>query len=177
MNSTKKKKYFDKLYKEYYVFIFNAIYKRTGSLENSEDICQEVFIAFYHNLEKIREMRKWLMGTAKNQISLFYRSKKKQSENKADLEEIEDDIKYSFENGTRDLRIVLKNEIENSNNYESEIDRSVFDLIAVYKYSYKETANQLGLTPRKVRYKYAKITEKIVNNLKKSGIQGIENLL
>ena len=177
MNDKKKRREFSRAYREYYPIVFNTIYKRTGKLEDTEDICHEVFIGFYNNLEDIREIGKWLMGTAKNQISMFYRNKSEKIKDRSDIKDIEDSIDYAFENGLKDLRIIIEQEIENPDNYRDETEKSLFELIAILKYSYREAALQLGLSVRQLRYRYARITERIVDSLKKRGIESIEDLL
>ena len=171
----KKRKDFIYAYRIYYPVIFNRIYKSTGNREDTEDICQEVFIEFFNNFEKINEKRNWLMTVARNQTALFYRKKKIKQDISTETMDLENNPSLSFINGTRELRILLTEEINNMNNYENETDRTLFELIAILKYSYKEAAAQLKLSRRQIIYKYNKIVKRMLENLKAKGIQDVKD--
>ena len=56
-------------------------------------------------------------------------------------------------------------------------EQLVFELIAINNYTQEETAKQLGITRRQVRYKYSIIVDRILDYFKKKGINSIEELL
>ena len=102
----------------------------------------------------------------------FFKEKYSDEEN---IDNIMEDVALTFVNGFRDTRIIISEVLENVLSDEEE--RNLFELIAFHNYSYSETAALLGLTKRKVDYKYNKIAAKISAALKEKGISQIEDLL
>ena len=169
----KKKDRFSELHSEYYPLVSSVVYSKTGNTDDTFDICQEIFIKFFNSLDKIQDHRKWLYGTLRHTVYDYYRQKRGED---ADI----DDFNYiglSFVNGFRDARIIISEAFDSIENFGSEKDRTMFDLIAVHNYSYNEAAAELGLTKRKVEYRYRHIVEQIIDYLSKKGIKDIEELL
>ena len=81
---------------------------------------------------------------------------------------MEDDINLAFENGARDMRIIINEAIEHGDNYRDEKDRILFDLIAINGYTYEEAAKQLGLTKRQAFYRYQQVSRRIVDYLNRA---------
>src|SRR4030042_1531939 len=90
---------------------------------------------------------------------------------------MEDDIHFAFENGFRDMRIIIHEAIENDQNYNNEKERISFELIAINNYTYDQAAKHLGLTKRQVVYKYQQVSRRILDRLRERGITRIEDLL
>lgn len=176
MGDKKKIRLFTRAYNDYYPLVYNRIYKICGRREDTEDICHEVFLLFYNKFEEIDEKRNWLMAVARNQTAMYFRSKKNKG-NDFDINELDNDLKHSFVNGTKELRIILGDEINNPENYDDETEQTLFELIALLKYTYEEAAKQLGLSKRQVAYKYEKITKRIVDNLRGKGLKKVDDLL
>jgi RNA polymerase sigma-70 factor, ECF subfamily len=176
MGNKKKRNSFTRAYNDYYPLVYNRVYKLCGKREDTEDICHEVFLLFYKKFEEIDEKRNWLMAVARNQTAMYYR-KKKNKKSDIDIKEFENDITHSFVNGTKELRIILSDEIKNPANYSDETEQTLFELIALLKYSYKEAAEQLGLSQRQIAYRYEKITKRIVDNLRVKGLKKVDDLL
>jgi RNA polymerase sigma factor (sigma-70 family) len=152
--------------------VFNAICTKVNSLDDAEDICQEVFIALFNHLDEIQNVRAWLYGTLKNMVLKYYKQKYSGDE---DIENFMEDAALTFVNGFRDTRIVIS---ETLNEVLSDDDeRNLFELVALHRYSYSETAALMGITKRKVDYKYNKIAAEITTALKAKGISQIEDLL
>lgn len=162
-------------YRDYYPIVFNRIHRLTGNKEDTEDICHDVFIELYNNLESVREIRNWLMTVARNQAALYYRKRKIKPDVSFEAMDMDNDPSLSFVNGTRELRILLAEEIRNMSNYEDETDRTLFELIAVLKYSYKEAADQLKLSRRQTVYKYQKTVRRMLDNLRAKGLEDIKD--
>jgi RNA polymerase sigma factor (sigma-70 family) len=173
----KKRESFISAYEKYYPVIFHRIFKSIGIKEDVEDICHDVFIELYNKLEDVNEPIKWLMTVTRNQIALYYRKKNVKSEDSIDLLNLEENKSISVTDSAKETRILLSQEIENADNYSDETDRILFELIAIFKYSYKEAALQLGLTRRQIVYRYKKIINKMIINLRSKGIINIKDIL
>ena len=63
--------------------------------------------------------------------------------------------------------------------YGSENEESIvlFDLIAVHNFTYVQASKHLNLSYKKVRYRFNKMVEEIIDYLKKKGIKNLEDLL
>jgi RNA polymerase sigma-70 factor, ECF subfamily len=168
----KKRDLFSGLFVEYYPMVFNAIITKVSSQDDAEDICQEVFIALYNHLDEIKNIRAWLYGTLKNMVLKYYKEKYAGDDS---IENFMEDAALSFVNGFRDTRIIISEVLERALSDDEE--RNMFEHVAVHKYSYSETAALMGLTKRKVEYKYNKIAAKITQLLRERGISQIEELL
>lgn len=172
-----KERHFREAYNMYYPAVYNILFFKLKNKNDIEDICQEVFISLYNNLEEVRDIKKWLYGALRYTISNFYRKKGMNDSEIVDIEDVQNDINLSFQNGQRDIRIIINEAIENKENFNDEEEKILFDLIAINKYTYAEAANQLGLTRNQVEYKYKTISKRIVKYLENMGITSIEDLL
>jgi len=168
-----KKHIFADLHNKYYPLIFSAVYTKVGDTDDTNDICQEVFIKFYEKFEEIENKRKWLYGALRLAILEFFRKKK----SNVNIDEVFSDVSLTFVNGFRDARIIISEAMENMDNFNNEEERIIFDLIAINNFSYNQTAKQLGLTKRQIEYKYKLIVNRIIQYLKKKGVDNIEDLL
>ena len=93
------------------------------------------------------------------------------------IDDILNGVSLTFVNGLKHARVIISEAIEKGEVFENDTDRTLFDLIAVYTYSYTEAGKELGLTKRQVEYKYTQIVMKIKDHLKKKGINNLEDLL
>ena len=165
---------FSEVYSNYYSVVYSAVYTKVGNSEDTEDITQEVFIRYYKKMDEIENSRKWLYGALKLVVLEYYRKKKPAD---FDIDEVFSDIALTFVNGFRDTRIIINEAIEEMDNYKDDIDRIIFDLIAVQNFTYKNAGKQLGLTRIQVRYRYGLIVRSIKDSLRKKGIKSLEELL
>jgi len=67
---------FAELYNLYFPLIYSVIYGKLRNPDATEDVCQEIFIRFLENFEKIENHRAWLYGTMKNVICEYVRKNK-----------------------------------------------------------------------------------------------------
>lgn len=169
---TRKRDRFTELFTDHYPAVFNAACVKVGSESDAEDICQEVFLALHHHLDEVENVRAWLFGTLRNKVLEFYRKKSRSDD---EIDAIMADAALSFVNGYRDTRIVI-GEVIDETVTETE-DRTVFDLVAIYGYSYSETARVTGMTKRMVDYKFNMIAKKITARLREKGVAHLEDLL
>ena len=174
---SRKERAFRKSYSDYYSMVLNALYSRVRNIEDAEDICHEIFVSFYRKFDEIRDPRSWLMGAMKYSISNYYRQRGGSDPTGVDIDNHADDPHLSFENGARDIRIIIKDAIESEENYRDERERILFDLVAINRYTYDQAARHLGMTKRQVAYRYQQVSRRILDLLKQKGISGIEDLL
>jgi RNA polymerase sigma factor (sigma-70 family) len=172
LTASGKRDRYSEIFASYYQTVFNAVYPKVGSVEDTEDICQDVFIALYNHLEEIDNIRAWLYGTLRNMVLKYYRNKKPSNEN---IDTIMDDVALSFVNGFRDARIIINEVIEEMT--PGETDRQILELVAFHSYSYSETGRLLGITKRMVDYRFNKIAGNIISLLREKGVKHIEDLL
>lgn len=171
---TKKSKFIE-AYSDYYPVIFGSVCTRINSIDDAEDITQEIFLRFYRKMDEIENPRKWLFGTMKMVLFEFYRSRK---EDATDIEELQMDVSLSFVNGMRDLRMLLEevfNDADVFNNDEK--NRIIFDLVAIQRYTLEEAAKEVGMSRDQVKYRYSLINRSILQTLKKRGVSNLEELI
>ncbi len=165
---------FAESYNELYPVVFSTVYRKVGNINDAEDICQELFIRLYQKMDEVENRRKWLYGALNLEVMAYYRKKKPGD---VDIDEVFDDAGLSFVNGFRDTRIMIKDAIEDMDNFRDETDRTLFDLVAVNNFTYEEAGAQLGLNRRQVRYRYGLIVERLCDYFRKKGINSLEELL
>jgi RNA polymerase sigma factor (sigma-70 family) len=158
-------------YSLYFPMVLNTIYTKVSDRDIAEDLCQEVFIALYNKYNEIENIRKWLNGTIRNVVMKYYRDKKPG----VDIDDVFYDITLTFVNGFRDARITITEAIEAV--VKDENDKILVEMIAYHNYSYEHVSKMMGITRRKVVYRYGRIIEEITDFLKKRGIQNLEDLL
>jgi RNA polymerase sigma factor (sigma-70 family) len=163
---------YTQIFTQYYHVVFNTIYTKVGNREDTEDLCQEVFIALYNNLDKIQNVRKWLFGTLRNVVLKYYRDKHPDAIN---IDDVFQDVSLTFVNGFRDLRIIISDSIMKA--AENDVDNALIELIAFHNYSYSTAGRLLGLSKRQVQYRYTQIVNRVIQNLNENGIRNIEDLL
>jgi len=174
---SKKEREFRKSYSDYYPLILNSIYYRVKNREDAEDICHEVFVNYYRKFDEVRDPRSWLIGAVKFCISNYYRKREGSGAASVDIADMEDDVHLAFENGLRDIRIIIHDAIEDPGNYHDEKERILFDLIAINHYTYDQAAEHLGMTRRQAAYRYQQVSRRILDHLKERGITKLEDLL
>jgi RNA polymerase sigma factor (sigma-70 family) len=172
MSETRVKDTFTGAFLDYYPLVYSVIYSKVGSEEDAEDICQEVFLILYDNMEKVQNVRKWLYGTLRNLVLQHFQKK---SGGHVNVDEIFDDVSISYVNGFRDTRIIINEAVEHIE--KDETDALLLDLISVYNYSYTEAASICGLSKRQVAYRYNQAVKRIFNYLAEKGIKDIGELL
>jgi RNA polymerase sigma-70 factor, ECF subfamily len=170
----KKASDYTEIYSSYYALIYSVVLTRVNNHDETEDICQEVFIRLYEKFHEINNYRKWLYGTLRNTVLEHFRKK---YHDEVSIEDVFKDISITFVNGFRDTRIIIEEALDSMDNFENDSERIIFDLIAIRNFTYNETARELGLTERQVRYRYGLITERIIKYLKGKGIKSLEELL
>jgi len=161
-------------YDSYYSIIFNSIYSKVSNYHDAQDICQEVFIRFYDNMEKVENPRKWLFGCLRLVVFDHYKIKQK---NDINTDQLFEDIGMGYVNGFRDSRMMIKQIIDEVCAENGDRDASLFELVAVYNYSFVQAGKHLNLKYKQTRYRYGVFAGKVLDRLKEKGINNIEDLL
>jgi RNA polymerase sigma factor (sigma-70 family) len=178
---------FDKLYNTFYSLVFSVVQSKVSNYHDAEDICQEVFLRFYRKQDEIENPRKWLLGCLRIVVLDYY----KQKNSNEDIDTLFDDISMGYVNGFREARVVISQTIDEISNEEDEADKGagnaeeeeggsdavIFNLIAIYKYSFVEASKHLKLNYKQTRYRYNRICEKIMSRLREKGIKELGDLL
>ena len=165
---------FTKIYNEYYGIVFSVAYHRMGNIDAAKDVCQEVFTRFFMKMDEVENARRWLLSALKLVMLEHFR---KNGAGTADIDDIGDDINFSFVNGFDDARIILEETFSTMELFGDEKGKNLFDLIAIYHYTYKETGAELGMSERQVKYQYRKTLDRIVDHLRSRGIRSLEDLI
>jgi RNA polymerase sigma-70 factor (ECF subfamily) len=171
---SKKRDRFTEAFYQYYPLVFSSVYTKVDNLDDTEDICQEVFIRFYNKMEEIQNIKHWLYGALRLVVLEHYR---KRTDDHINIDEVFFDIGLTFVNGMRESRIIISEAMETLDERMDDEERVIFELVAVFNYSYSETARHLGMTKRMVEYRYRRIVDRILAYLKTRGIRELDELL
>lgn len=167
-------KKFTEIYSDYYPVVYNGIYAKLRNTDSASDLAQEVFIRFYEKMESVENPRAWLLGALRMVLFEYYRRNKG---DEIDIDEVFEDSNIRYVNGFRDTRIIIQQAMDETENYQDERDRIIFDLIAINNYTTAEVSRQMGLTERQVRYRYSRVVDRIMDHLRKRGVKNLEDLL
>lgn len=166
--------HFVESYDAYYSLIFSSIYSKVSNYHDAEDICQEVFFRFYDKIDEIESPRKWLFGCLRIVVLDYYKGKKGRE---VDLDGLSDNIAMSYANGFRDARMMIKQVIDEVCDARGDIDASLFELVAVYNFTFVQASKHLNLNYKQARYRYKVFSEKVIEKLMEKGVRNIEDLL
>jgi RNA polymerase sigma-70 factor (ECF subfamily) len=172
-NIAAKKNDFTDIYSTYYPVVYSAVYTKVGNEDDTNDICQEVFLRLFRKFDEVDNVRKWLFIALRYVVIEYYRKKRPE----ANVDDLFSDVALTFVNGFRDARIIIAEAIDDMNNFQDDREKALFDLIAVNNFSYEEAGKQLGMTKRQVDYRYNQITARILESLRRRGVKHIEDLL
>jgi RNA polymerase sigma factor (sigma-70 family) len=165
----------------------NFIRKRVADQSDAEDILQEVFyelVEAYRMMKPVEQMTAWLFRVARNRITDLFRSKKRTSSTEAPVR-VEDgdetqweDLLPSPDAGPESFyaRSVLLEELDAALDELPEEQREVFLAHEFLGYSFKELAEQTGVSVNTLlsrkRYAVLHLRERlqtIYNDFRKAG--------
>lgn len=161
-------------YDSYYSLVFSTVYSKVNNFHDAEDICQEVFIRFYDKMGEVENPRRWLYGCLRIVVLDYYKEKRHRD---VDIDELFDDISMGYVNGFRDTRMMLKSVLDEILDEDGDRDSALFEMIAVYNYTFAEAARHLNLGYKQARYRYNTMASKLIERLKSRGVERIEDLL
>jgi RNA polymerase sigma factor (sigma-70 family) len=167
---------FTEMYSDFYPTVYSLLYSSVKDHYQTDDLCQEVFMRYFKKYNEINNHRSWILGTMRFVLIEHFRNRNGHT-NDVDLDSALDDVKMTFVNGFRDTRIMIEEALDSLGYFGDERNRTLFDLIALYQYTYKDAGKYLGMTERQVRYKYSLIVQKLMDHFKEKGIHGLEDLL
>lgn len=167
-------KKFCQIYSDMYAVVYNSIYSKLGNTDTAGELTQEVFTRFYAKMDNVENTRAWLQGTLRNVILEHYKKNRTET---IDIDGTFFDENTGYVNGFRETRIVLQEAFEAAGNYNDGKDRIIYELIAIKNYKHEEVARLLGITKRQVNYRYKCVVDRIVDYLKKKGVNRLEELL
>lgn len=177
MPDSKKESEFRKCYSEHYPVILGFLITKVGSIDDAEDICQEVFIRLYDNFEKVREKRAWLFTAARFEITNYLNKKATARSDAEDIEDLRDDPRLATRDPLAENRIIIREVIEDESNFSDEKEKILFDLVSIYQLSYKEAGRYLDMTRWQAEYKYRQIEKRIIAGLNEKGIKELGDLI
>ncbi len=167
---------FTNIYNDYYTLIFGKIYSKLRNVDESEDLCHDLFTLLYKKYSEVRNPRAWLMGAMNYMILEYYKKRDKRDTCVFNADTYEE--KREFDPDKYDTSLIIEEAIEETGNYKDDKDKIIFELIAIYNYTYKEVAKHLGIQTYKVRYSYTMSVKRIEEFLKKKmGIKNLDELL
>ncbi len=161
-------------FNEYYSLVYSSVYSKLNDPSDTEDICQEIFLRYFKQFESVHNHRSWLYGTMLNVLREYFRKKRG---NSTDSEDEIDGISVSYVNGFRDTRILLQDAMEDLEISGESSDRTIFELVSVSNFTYKEAAEHLGMGEQQVRYRFERSVKRLLQYLRERGIQNLEDLL
>lgn len=135
-----------------------------------EDILQNVFLKFYQNINSIKNKNSisfWLFTSARNEIYMYYRSKKI----KVDQFNVENIDTLEIENYNnpvdvfelKEIREILNNELKNFPLEQKE----VFVMKEYGNLTYKEISSILKIDENLVKSRLYKIRQKLIERISK----------
>ena len=120
-----------------------------------------------------QNVQSWLYSALKNVSCNFYRAAQK-----CVCEDIDDPLFLEDEtlsyNETFEVSILLSDAISSLSD---PVDIKLFEFVAIYGFSYCDTAAALSLTPRQVKYRYPTIRRRVLTYFINKGINKTGELL
>ena len=148
----------EQVYNEYYLKVRNYILSKINNFYEAQDICSNVFVKVYENLDKFDEkkasMSTWIFTITRNTLTDYYRKNK-------NYEELNENIAIEDEGES----ICNEENLNTMANALENIDERERDIILMHYYSnmtLKEIAEKMSIS-----YAYVKILhQKALDELK-----------
>ena len=148
--------------------LFNYACKIVKSEMFAEDICHNVFLKLYDNLERIRNVERievWIFTTARNEIFSHFRKNKNRIEESFELHEDKLPVNNLFDDiEQKELIDLIEAELSEMESSQSE----VYYLKEYSGLSYKEIAAIMNITEDLVRSRIFKVRQKLKTAIIKS---------
>lgn len=167
---------FESCYTNYHPIMSKVAYYKTGNRDDAEDICQELFLKFYENLDTIRDKKNWLNTVLKNMICTYY-TKNTDYPELMDYSSLEEQASRSIFDNDIETSMILEEIFENCELLDNDIDKQIFYLSVFDNKSYNEIGRLLNLTKKQIHYRVDRLRFRVQYQLKMKGINNCEDLL
>jgi RNA polymerase sigma factor (sigma-70 family) len=164
---------FRKIYSDHYAYLMNVIAHRVRNEHDAEEICQNLFVALYRKIDEVEDPGKWLRASVGYEILSYLRNKKRHDG--VPLDDVGEKEDPSGEKAQDEMSIIIRDAIADRNNFGSDQEMVLFNLIAVNKYTYADAARELGVSRRQAEYGYGKASQHLMEYLRSKGI-GAEDM-
>ena len=157
-------------YNKYKLRIYNYVLKMVSDKMLCEDIVQNIFLKFFENMDRIKNLNSasyWLFKTARNDVYSFYRSKKVKADqfNVLDSDELNsassENLEVEYEK--RELKNLILHELNNLPDDQKE----VYLLKEYGGLSYKEIAGIMEIDENLVKSRLYKTRQTLISLIRK----------
>jgi RNA polymerase sigma-70 factor (ECF subfamily) len=157
-------------YNKYKLRIYNYVLKMVSDKMLCEDIVQNIFLKFFENMDRIKNLNSasyWLFKTARNDVYSFYRSKKVKADqfNVLDSDELNsassENLEVEYEK--RELNNIVLKELDNL----PEEQKEIYMLKEYGGLSYKEIAGIMEIDENLVKSRLYKTRQKLISLIRK----------
>jgi RNA polymerase sigma-70 factor, ECF subfamily len=160
------------LMSELYQPVYHFLRKRTGSSDDTDELCQTVFLKVYEQLDRFDEskaaLRTWVFTIARNTLIDHYR--RKQSVSLVDESELVDGDLAAFPETTalaREQEVYLAGLLAQLSSESAD----VVTLRAIDEMPYEIIAEIIGKTPEATRQIYSRALQSLKSFVQKSPIE------
>lgn len=151
-------KRFTEVFQQYHRLIFKIVVEKVGDFNTTEEICQQVFLSFYKNMDRVKDdmVKSWLFITARNETIDCIRKRQIRSgtasyEHLGNLSAVEEPMAEYVVNRmvNEDFTFRILKDLREKN-------RSWFDIImaiSILEMEQEEAAEYLGISYQMLRAK------------------------
>lgn len=170
---------FNEIYSKYKVIVYNVALHYSQSIEDAEEITQDVFVSLYEKVQFFREdasLKTWIYKITVNKSLDFLRAKKRQKRFAFITSIFTPDSTKTIEIPTSSHPGIELEEKENLNrlfnciNKLPENQKTVIILLKVEQISQKETAEIMGLTTKAVESLFQRAKNNLKSHLQNEGL-------
>lgn len=170
---------FKEIYSKYKVIVYNVALHYSQSIEDAEEITQDVFVSLYEKLQFFREdasLKTWIYKITVNKSLDFLRAKKRQKRFAFITSIFTPDSTKTIEIPTSSHPGIELEEKENLNrlfnciNKLPENQKTVIILLKVEQITQKETAEIMGLTTKAVESLFQRAKNNLKSHLQNEGL-------
>lgn len=153
---------FRKTYDLVYPILIRMVYRITGDLEASEELCQEAFVRFYANMVRIPEgndSKYWLLRVAKN---LAFNYEKRAGRERRAFERAYNEPKPSEPTGEQ--AVLRQESFDRIRTAVDDLPENLKSVIVMKEYgglSYKEIGAALGISEANVKVRVYRARERL----------------
>ncbi len=143
---------FEYAYSNYRPKMSKLAYYKIGNIFDAEDICQELFLKLYENIDKIKNKKNWLNVVLRNMIASYYHNIR-ETPTLLDIFELDNNVCNSIFNNNYDnieTSILLDEILDNKEIFKCDINKKILYFLIFEDKSYMEIARLLNLTKKQI---------------------------